>query len=289
MKKLVLLAGLALGFSTAFAQDQHPNSDFEDWTDYDGYMLPDSLTSFQNICVDIGGGFQECLIGVEQTTDANTGTYAVKMTNVADADGDPTSISLFSLNDDFETITFTGRPDSLSGFYKFLQEGQDTAAVAVYLLKENVADPTGFDPNTDVVASGFVEFLEDANDYTQFYVPLTYISTDPVAGIFLYAETSEGDGTIGTTLYLDSFEFMYSNVTSTDETASSDIELFPNPATEVLNISGTFNSVEILSMDGTVVMTSSETQLNLSDLASGIYIARVHTDNGIVPQKLVID
>ncbi len=289
MKKFLLLAGLALGLSPAYAQDQHPNSDFEDWTDFDGYMLPDSLASFENICASINN-VEVCREGLERTTDANTGTYAMKLTNKEDASGDPTPVTVFSLSDDFGAITFTGRPDSLSGSYKFLQEGQDTASVYVYLLKEGVADPFDFDENTDLVAAGFVEWRADATEYTQFYVPLTYLSDDPVANIMIVASNSEdGDGTLGTTLYLDSFEFIYGAVTSDEEMADAGLELFPNPVQDMLNINGDFNKVEILSMEGETVLTSTDSQINLSELNAGIYIAQIHTDNSVLPKKIIVD
>jgi hypothetical protein len=78
-------------------------------------------------------------------------------------------------------------------------------------------------------------------------------------------------------------------------TATSDMQLYPNPATDAINIS--YNPADkpsaiiITNLVGSTVATVTEfntagrTSINTAALPAGIYIARMHTANGIVSQK----
>ena len=46
--------------------------------------------------------------------------------------------------------------------------------------------------------------------------------------------------------------------------------------------------VEMLDMSGRTVMTTSESRINLDGIASGIYMIRVITGNGIHTEKVVV-
>lgn len=55
------------------------------------------------------------------------------------------------------------------------------------------------------------------------------------------------------------------------------LSVYPNPARDILNISGASKgvNVEILNLQGQKVLTSTDTQINISSLATGAYIVRV--------------
>jgi len=66
--------------------------------------------------------------------------------------------------------------------------------------------------------------------------------------------------------------------------------LYPNPSNELVNIElvSEIKSVEIYSLQGQKVLISSEKQINVSNLANGIYMVRVEDENGAVAtQKLI--
>ena len=66
--------------------------------------------------------------------------------------------------------------------------------------------------------------------------------------------------------------------------------LYPNPANSILNIDliSEIKSVEIYSLLGQKMFSSTQKQLNISNLASGIYMLKVQDMNGaIATQKLV--
>lgn len=70
-----------------------------------------------------------------------------------------------------------------------------------------------------------------------------------------------------------------------------EVSLYPNPATDVLNIEMTneVKSVEIYSLQGQKVMTSTLKQINVSSLSKGMYLVKVtNADNNSASQKLIV-
>ena len=68
--------------------------------------------------------------------------------------------------------------------------------------------------------------------------------------------------------------------------------LYPNPATDILNISleTELKSVEIYSLLGQKVLTTDKNQVYVSELSKGIYMVRVEdVNNGVSTQKLVVE
>lgn len=74
-----------------------------------------------------------------------------------------------------------------------------------------------------------------------------------------------------------------------DNAAAIDINIYPNPASEVINIAAEgVRLVEMLDVNGRVVLESRiGGALDLSSLASGVYMVRVTTDAGVSTEKVV--
>lgn len=74
----------------------------------------------------------------------------------------------------------------------------------------------------------------------------------------------------------------------------NNISIYPNPANNILNINANsnINKVEVFNMLGQNVMTVSvndnNTSINTSNLSKGMYMLKLHTDNGVVNQKFTI-
>lgn len=72
--------------------------------------------------------------------------------------------------------------------------------------------------------------------------------------------------------------------------------LFPNPATEVLNIvSAEEANVELVDLSGRVVLSqaniaaSAKTEINIAGLSAGIYMVRVYNSNFIATERIVVN
>jgi alpha-tubulin suppressor-like RCC1 family protein len=71
----------------------------------------------------------------------------------------------------------------------------------------------------------------------------------------------------------------------------SDFKVFPNPVRDVLNIETDLDiqSVEIYNIQGQKVLSSNQKQINVSDLAAGMYMVQIQdVENNIATKKVVI-
>lgn len=82
--------------------------------------------------------------------------------------------------------------------------------------------------------------------------------------------------------------------TNSAEMVTSTIEAYPNPATDVITISSKnneINSVVMTDINGRTVknvnVTGTETQINISDLAAGVYTMKIISNEGIATKKII--
>ena len=84
------------------------------------------------------------------------------------------------------------------------------------------------------------------------------------------------------------------NLLSSDNFSLNNLKfnLYPNPASNILNIEidGSIKSVEIYSLQGQKVIETNQTEINISNLASGMYIVKVQDLSGsFATKKLIIE
>lgn len=67
-------------------------------------------------------------------------------------------------------------------------------------------------------------------------------------------------------------------------TSTFSVNIKPNPATDYVNFQSTLpiTSIELRDLNGKVVIRSNDSNINISNLAAGIYVAKVYTHNGNV-------
>ncbi len=72
--------------------------------------------------------------------------------------------------------------------------------------------------------------------------------------------------------------------------------MYPNPSTGIVNLSGknnvAINTIQLTDLNGRVVRNInangvSETQINISELTSGVYFLNIQTDSGTGSTKIV--
>jgi hypothetical protein len=99
--------------------------------------------------------------------------------------------------------------------------------------------------------------------------------------IFNYVLTDADALSLYTNNTLSSADFNQNNL---------QVSLYPNPATDMLNIemANEINSIEIYNIQGQKVRTANQKQINISELASGLYMIRIQSnDNAIATKKFV--
>jgi hypothetical protein len=85
------------------------------------------------------------------------------------------------------------------------------------------------------------------------------------------------------------------SVLGTNDFLSSNFSVFPNPAKNVINFSNDTNAVvslvEMTDLNGRVIksqkVNATEGQISISDLATGMYMMKITTDQGVATKKIV--
>ncbi len=63
--------------------------------------------------------------------------------------------------------------------------------------------------------------------------------------------------------------------------------VYPNPVTDFVNISASgMTKIELYNVSGSLVLSSSKSMINMSNLPTGTYIAKVYTSKGVVAKKI---
>jgi hypothetical protein len=119
--------------------------------------------------------------------------------------------------------------------------------------------------------------------------------TAPAAGIYYFAfnDISAAAATTAATMRLDTINI--TSVLGTNDFLSSKFSVFPNPANNVINFSNDQNAVvdtvEMADLNGRVVksmkVNATEGQISVSDLATGMYMMKITTDQGVAVKKIV--
>jgi len=98
----------------------------------------------------------------------------------------------------------------------------------------------------------------------------------------------------------DAFVFMIDDVmvesiTGIEENELCSISIYPNPATNLVNIESEdiINSIQIINYTGQLIYTQhtsgNTVQVNTNDFPSGVYFVNINTSEGITTQKLLIN
>src|SRR5690606_18599144 len=99
----------------------------------------------------------------------------------------------------------------------------------------------------------------------------------------------------GSVAYIDNVE-VPSGVLGVNEQLLSQFSIYPNPASDVINIANAenilVNGVEIVDLNGRVVKSVNfngvtQAQINISELSSGMYLMNVSSDQGTTTKKIV--
>ena len=144
----------------------------------------------------------------------------------------------------------------------------------------------------DVAATLFATATNGEKWATVDFEELKYVSTGSVDFAFdgkkatAYIATAD----LGLMSYVVDLETLSTNNPIASQNA---ISVYPNPATNVVNVASANNSVSIkstaiYSLTGQKVLESTNTSINVSSLSKGIYIVKTLTTAGTVTsQKLV--
>tara|TARA_B100001758_G_scaffold245090_1_gene257507 strand:- start:1625 stop:3049 length:1425 start_codon:yes stop_codon:yes gene_type:complete len=109
-----------------------------------------------------------------------------------------------------------------------------------------------------------------------------YSLTD-AAGAVLFQEVGPAFG------YSVIEPFSKSGQVSVNNIKDTDLNIYPNPAQNILNIEGDYKSLNIYDIYGKLVLsTEQEINIDISNLASGVYALEINTKQGKITEKITI-
>ncbi len=265
-----------------------PNPGFENWIQYGGYKDPEGWFTINALTI-LGGNAT-----VLQATgaDAHTGSSAIRLRSISIfGQVAPGIAATGAINPTSQSVeggfAFDQRPVFLSGWYQYAPAGMDTASVGISLTRWNPQTQT-----TEVVGEGSFSEAASVNEYTRFWIPIIYFSTETpdTASIVLLSSAGE-NGVPSSTLLIDDLSFENDFPVSSSSTANPSIQvaLYPMPAGNSCfldNPNGQFTNLEIYNLTGqltaTIALTEGTNNIDTSTLKEGIYTYRVSHQNGTV-------
>lgn len=278
MKKLFTI--LAILFAVVAVNAQMTiTDDFESYTDFE--INPTSQWTFVDVDADSTYGFNGItflnayspmafiVFNPSACSPAIT-TYAAHsgskfMASFACSTTNPNNDWMISpaLDGNAGNITFYAR--ALTNTY-----GLEKFNVAYSTTTNTVDAFTNLNPSVVSVDTTWTEFSYDFPAGTQ-YVAIQYVAQDVFA---LFVD----DVTIQTTIGIN-------------ENTQSNLRIFPNPCTNMLNVSAeNYNKVELINLLGQVVYTNSINnfaEINVSNLNNGVYFVRLSGENGTTTQRFI--
>ncbi|MES2555822.1 MAG: T9SS type A sorting domain-containing protein [Bacteroidota bacterium] len=289
MKQILFLAAGLFTAGTLTAQ-QLPNNGFEDWHPFYDTEAPDYWVGTNQMV--IAGASP----GIDPTTDAHSGNYAARFsTIVLDLFGEevlyPSAMYINSTPEtDDEGTPFTGRPDSLVAWVKYLPGGQNQFLIRADLLKYNSVSQ-----EVEMIGTAGYIGVETGNTYTRIAFPFTYTSPETPDTLTLIISSSIFEPTLANTvLVVDDLILVTNGPAGAPELTAASIEIAPNPASDVVNVrcEEPLSHIELVDLSGKTVLKVDNpgptTQINLSELAAGTFICRVLTTDGAVYQERII-
>lgn len=151
--------------------------------------------------------------------------------------------------------------------------------------------------NNALSTTGATQLGADISVSGNTYVLQTRTFTATTAGTYYFIMNNASPAVAtATNMFIDTVAL--TSVLANNQFLASSFSVYPNPARNVVNISNTtdalVNGAEIVDLNGRIVKNQklanvSEAQINVSDLAKGVYMMNISTDRGSLTKKLVIE
>lgn len=290
----------ALAYSTANLSGITPSSNFRyfvrancgatqsNWSGPYYAYLPAALpysNDFENEAENFTDGF----IGFNLFNSTSTSTPA----NYADGG---VGYSMYTFN------STTAASDSRAYFRGVYMQAGEIATVSFKTRLLSLATPPTPSPmsfNLTVgdsqSAAGQATVVQSfTNNSDAAYTAHTASYTAPAAGLYFFGiHNNTPTGATETFLFLDTVAIT-TNLSTNDLLASS-LAVHPNPTKDLVNVSNTTDAVVkniiITDLNGRTVksidINATDVQVNISDLAIGVYMMNINTNQGSVTKKIV--
>ena len=296
MKKTLLFVACIFGLAPNTNAQTLPNMDFENWqrAASNKYDEPTGgVWATPNPSLDIGIGNNPAPVEKE-TVAANvqSGSAAAKLTtrSIFGIKAAGTIFSgkfVFNLGNPTQSaklgVPFTGRPTNFRGYYKYTPTNGDSALVYARLIKVVGGQRTQVGIARQVIYG-------NVPNYTAYDIPFTYQSAaTPDSIIVVYTSSAAADNLnapqVGSVLWVDNTSLDYLG-TSLNLERMVAVQTFPNPATNLLNLSlsaplAAAADLQFWSIDGKLVAEkpletgAAEMTMDVGNLPQGAYLYHI--------------
>ena len=278
------------------AKAQIPNAGFEDWDVYPNYLEPGNYLTPNFYAT---GSFHP----VTRSTDhfpPNIGNYSIRIennTSLAPNNIDGFGIILQNKNAILNDgpgpyFLITGHPESLTGYFKYSPQNNDTMRIIVLLYKNGVA----------ISGNSFIS-ADTTADWTPFTVVFpNYVSADSCS-ILIAAYNADGHPPVyapngNSVLYIDNLNFD-NLITSTHSLPNKKtfFNLYPNPTSDFVSLRSSLTNDSEMTLNfyniiGKLVrserLKSNQEKINIENLNSGVYILEIKANDRSEKQRLII-
>jgi hypothetical protein len=225
------------------------------------------------------------ILGTSVNATVTTGKIEVPSINASDG-----YIHTVTSDSDFN-YTFTGRPDSLVGWFKFNQGGTDIGRIQAILHGSfDVEVPDQGSSASFIVGEASYDLPNGNNsNWTRFSVPFTYNNETIPSYVLLIAmaSTSIGDANSNSILWVDDLSVVYSGVGVVENDFGDKLQIYPNPTKGKFSIDlgADYKSVtaSLTGLNGKLIQSKQyrESQLlNMTlDEPAGIYFLTIVSEN----------
>jgi len=272
-----------------------PNYDFENWTTLYYPQLESWYNSYSNQYELLNSPFKP----ITQTTDAQSGEYAVILKSKISLNDTISGNITTNPNYFGPSFKVTVRHHSLTGFYKFLPENNDSLNILVSMYK-----------NGSSVGWGNFSAGNTVSDYTSFNINIFYMNDTitPDSG-FISISAYKGMKAKGNSiLYVDNLNFdgylagIEKPLVSNPE-AEIDFTVYPNPFNTLTNIAFSINEessvlIRIFDISGKQLALIADSKFfpgnytfdfDAAGLRKGLYICVIHTDKKVISKKIILN
>ncbi len=295
---LMLSFIVLFGSKKVFSQN---NLGFELWQD--GIPTSWGMVSMEELSMNLFATIGDVsTMPLVVSTPAFEGNKAIKMTTfelqnsteptVEDGIYGALISQVFSIEKHIESISFQ---------YKLNLIGSDRAVVVFETYDDDGSMGQGSSYPNNIITRGYQELDENKNDWTYLSVPLVYNNVGIPQSCRIAFLSSIGQlypergfpKEIGTTLEIDDIQITYQEVTKVLNNHINKNWLYPNPASNLINISSeNVEIIKIFNLTGKEVLNIkiNNNQIDISHLDNGIYFCKIISKNGktLHNQKLVI-
>lgn len=297
MKRLLTFFAAIMTGSAVSAQI--PNAGFENWTNTGGYYVPAGWGNL-NIVTNPTYNYT-CMQG---TPGYAGSSYLRLITKTVTGMGVKPGIAVSGIIDTATSLPVSGfpfalRPANLEGAWQYMGFSGDVGYISVLLSKWNAGAGS-----RDTVAFYSQMLSGMVMSWATFSLPLSYRSTAIPDSALIVLSASGSVPANNSYLYIDTLTFTGNvpNKVSTIADEQHEVIVYPNPATNTVNISYYNRSaasvtVSVYDINGRNIPAAASPfvagknilQLDVSGYAKGVYFVRISDGTVTEEKKLVIE